>query len=893
MTMQVFPLPAKLKVLQAFVNSYLNNVFPQYEAGYFRAFLPYVYLMVVNYGKMSAQVAADGWLSQREVLFNIPLEWYLLEGDRLVFYDWAQVAPFIYVDNELSITLGREVYGWPKKLVTMSAEDNLWMEDPVGPLRVASLQTTIVPQLYRGERPQRRTFLEFYKGSSDTFTELPPRLSNPYMPPVYASNMMNISAGLANDAFQMLRGMRFFMGEKAALRPSLNNMAHDLVRMMDPTAKNLGFNCINLKQFRSVERPDVACYKGITNSRMEVRQINRAGPLGGVQQLMGDPSGNIRILLHRYASLPILETLGLEVPEREVNTDPNVQLLRPFFPYWLNLDMRYGEARTVAERTLHAKQGESAAMRILTTDGTVAQELIGPTEYPNSTLRVMPLLAKAEKLSAFCEEYLNQPLSLIEGGLQVKFEPWGDNVYLVATSNEDIIAPQNNAGRLKDNAVSFYLPVRMYVAPSGEKLRLHTVGLLPVLAYTDSDTVANSGSEVQGIPTTFAPVISPPSTWMQESGPSEATPQNLLEMSTLVFPGVGVAQPAENRTLLELRAQQLTNPSDVVEMRFTKELWGQELIHDFHKRLQGLMSPHLEASRGLALELLGSKRPLNIITLKQFRDATQLNRACYQSLVQFEQHLEKVYDLRELDADLQVRVHDFSSKRIVETLGLIPASTDYEGANVVYTLQPVRPFWMKVAMSSTLGVSLFSRHDSDRWSVTGFKDTPTYFKNPNPCRYKNGLSDLLDEIDLTFPQRLAVKVRKWKHENHVQAAPHASEPPKAEQLPIPDPSSVVEAIPPQWILEQVLSREWEHWGNPRWYQKQAEIQHAMDEEKKQLAPGQTVSKERQREIRASFRMPDFHLPKTYLPPLSRKEYYIFENSFIALRVHPQEGEEPK
>ena len=51
MYIQVFPLRAKLDAVQQFVDAWLNFIPP--ECGRFRAFSPYVSLMLVDYGRMA------------------------------------------------------------------------------------------------------------------------------------------------------------------------------------------------------------------------------------------------------------------------------------------------------------------------------------------------------------------------------------------------------------------------------------------------------------------------------------------------------------------------------------------------------------------------------------------------------------------------------------------------------------------------------------------------------------------------------------------------------------------------------------------------------------------------------------------------------------------------
>ena len=104
MTARVFPLRANLDSLQRFCNSYLNFIPP--EAGRFRAVVPYVYYIMLDYGRMAINIANIGWFSQREFLFCIPIQWYRVVDGQWQFHDWATVTPFIYVNNDMSMQIG-------------------------------------------------------------------------------------------------------------------------------------------------------------------------------------------------------------------------------------------------------------------------------------------------------------------------------------------------------------------------------------------------------------------------------------------------------------------------------------------------------------------------------------------------------------------------------------------------------------------------------------------------------------------------------------------------------------------------------------------------------------------------------------------------------------------
>ena len=95
---RVFPLRANFNRLRSFCDRYLNVDIPP-KMAHFTPAAPYVFLMVLNYGRMSEVASNLGWASQNEVLFGVPLfgQWSDERG-RMV-RDFNFVAPFIFVDN--------------------------------------------------------------------------------------------------------------------------------------------------------------------------------------------------------------------------------------------------------------------------------------------------------------------------------------------------------------------------------------------------------------------------------------------------------------------------------------------------------------------------------------------------------------------------------------------------------------------------------------------------------------------------------------------------------------------------------------------------------------------------------------------------------------------------
>ena len=76
---RVFPLRADPYVLTQLCNDYVN-VMPQEVAGgssWFQPVAPLVFLVQLNYGRMSSETADVGWVSQNEIGFMVPVKWYV------------------------------------------------------------------------------------------------------------------------------------------------------------------------------------------------------------------------------------------------------------------------------------------------------------------------------------------------------------------------------------------------------------------------------------------------------------------------------------------------------------------------------------------------------------------------------------------------------------------------------------------------------------------------------------------------------------------------------------------------------------------------------------------------------------------------------------------------
>jgi len=793
-TVRVFPLRANMYRLRAFCDAYLN-IAP--DVVQFRPLFPYVYLMAVNYGQMAAAYRNAGWVSQHEIAFAVPLEWYRVENGKLVFVDWATVCPFIYVDEDMSLSTGREVYGWPKSWVWLDPEVDPWVADPRTPAHpMVTVSTMVFPRLYAGETMQRRIFLEIQQKHTAALLQVPPDLTGPESFLSMLPRAAAVSASLVADALPLLTRLPIFGYPRLPGVQPLLAMLQRTLRFLNPFAPPPAQNQITLKQFRDAEIPNSFCYQALVNSGMRVEKFNGGGVLGEQNLLRGDPSGGFEIRIHRYPSQPIIESFGLEVADAG-GGDPAVATLQPVFPFWIDQDLEYGRGTVICWRTRTSEWSVSedpAPTRASKTQepsynmalGAAVQAIAGPFNFPNVTLRVLPLMADPACLEHFCGHYLKNDF--------YSFVPWGSYVYLIATNYGEIASDTDAIGRWADRELTVAIPVKWCDADG----KLLSVALVPAFVFANSGTAAITAREVNGLPTVFASLGSPPNAWMTESGPSETTDQTLLVARTLAIPAVGQGQHIVPRDFLEIRRGDALPWNEPVRWRLLAESWGPEILRD-HRAMIGARDGHqdeFKRLKALALEPLIGHEPINTISLKQFRDADDPNRACYQSIVRSQRTIDHVYDLREIEDAVHVRIHRHPSLPLVEMLGLKVKWMDATGESAVDIVQPIRPFWMKVAMSEQLGQNLCYRAGTEVWQRDS--TPPLYFVASTDTDVGPSLVDLAD----AYKQGLSQLTTVWSEQNQ-------------PRLTRADAGAAVAQVEPQAVLSSVLSKEWDNYGNPR------------------------------------------------------------------------------
>src|SRR5262249_49397350 len=145
--------------------------------------------------------------------------------------------------------------------------------------------------------------------------------------------------------------------------------------------------------------------------------------------------------------------------------------------------------------------------------------------------------------------------------------------------------------------------------------------------------------------------------------------------SAEVLPAEGMGQKVEQRTLFEVTfGQNLKeqSKSDLDKWNNIAAVWGNHLKKEVRRKMLAAKQHYqaLQVLKALSLEITAHEYPLTEISLKQFRDAERPDKACYKALVASEHSIKTLWDLREVERSVHVRIQHFPSHPIVWLLDL-------------------------------------------------------------------------------------------------------------------------------------------------------------------------------------------------------------------------------
>jgi hypothetical protein len=700
--MRFYPLRADLVQLQRVCDAYLNftqdptDDRPPY---YFKPAAPFVLMQTVNYDRL--EIEEIGWLTQHEAIFSIPLEWYQLENGTWSFKDWAMTYPFIYLDHPISIWMGREMYGWPK--VPVRVPRLFPLRNPPDPQ--GRVQFNLATHSgNRANQPEPfRPFIEILQDAGG-LSSLASSVSDLYgaVPRAIAGGLAGASTvveSLSNFLFQ-----RSGNAQPAAL-PAMAGTGFDYISrwlpefwtMMIPgfTAGKQHFtpspfmrNNIVMKQFRDAHEVKSACYQALVKSEIAIDEVLDAGLL--FNPLSGDASGGVTVRLHRYEAQPIIETLGLATASVAVEHGIPVTTLKPFCPFWWSLNLSYGKAETLSWRSRTTrfsspdKQGAAAHRKndYLVLGSGAREEIAGLETYADFTMRVLPLRADEAVLARLCDElFADTPYS---------FTPAAPFVLMIADQFKDMVAATNPSEQWADSELTFAI-----VAHCKSRTSTATrVVILPLLGFAGSEWNAISHREVDGRFMLASDFVAPHVHGMQGLPPTEYSAwRRLFTLRTSICPTLDEDEQTRRWILIDLD-------------------------HDVSASEPSAHAPEPidEWLEKLGIAAMAQNRRFEMVAHKQFRDATDASRACYQALVALDQEYTSLPEIAWIRERLQVTIHEFDSMQIAKKFGLQHGREVTDRFNrKSLAFEPIKPFWVRGAMRQGAGNNLCWRAGTMDW----------------------------------------------------------------------------------------------------------------------------------------------------------------------------------
>jgi hypothetical protein len=595
-TRHVFTLRADMARLRRFIDSYLNFVDDDMPPPfYFQPAAPFVMFELLYYPYLT--VASRNLVSypQREMSFSIPIECYAIEDGVLVFKQYAVCVPFLYVDEELSVISGRNLFGLPK--VALKFNDLIDQVRPDFPTQIGRLTLRVPSPIGDVYAP----FIEVYRD--------PPRYISARQTPANLINALPDAirgyTAFAADAWEALarppirgydnqRDLRSMLGMLRAgadmlsagfpIFPFMRQAPQFAESSADEQLGPLFSDIISLKQARDAEHPELVSYQSLVRSTMYLDRLNDGGVLFG--PLASDPSSDITIKIHNLQGQPLVESLGLVTENTTAvggsgqsaaaggrsdtsrDAGPMVSTLKPVLPYWLNVDLAYAMGTTLYWRGRNTQWSSTndpgppgGRNRYLTFGSGAMEEEASLLVSPESVIWVFQLPLDTDndgpwRLNRLISEYLRSDCYVFQLAAGV-----GETSIWMFVRNMDNTS--EGKGPDVEQEVEFAAMVQWFEKKDGRACGPALgAAMMPLYVLTDNQTAVFTESEVYGRPTVQADIDFEGDNWT--SGNVAA----VMNAETLLLPELYAGGAPANRRIVRLEA---TFPSGLPKTALPKD----------------------------------------------------------------------------------------------------------------------------------------------------------------------------------------------------------------------------------------------------------------------------------------------------------------------------------
>ena len=302
--------------------------------------------------------------------------------------------------------------------------------------------------------------------------------------------------------------------------------------------------------------------------------------------------------------------------------------------------------------------------------GTGFPVLRGPYLQTDARLALFLFQADLRRLTALCQQRLN-----VSSDFAYQYMPVSSSLMLVyadmLVSSRD--ARDAQAGRIPETEASFWVLTAAMKKTRAGPVPNHLAWFLPYLLVDEGSAIA-TGREVYGFPKLAARFEKP-----------EAIQRPAFGADVLGFQAFGAQAVAQRERLLTLEAPSAPGPAPARDLASLKRHFADELSREMRVGVGG-------APLEWAARFLNEHIPL--VFLKQFRDAQDPRKACYQRLVEAPLQLETFYEGGLLPGGYRLHLAALDSHPLWHSLGLAAGQSARLGA------------WMQVDFALGNGVEL-------------------------------------------------------------------------------------------------------------------------------------------------------------------------------------------
>jgi len=270
----------------------------------------------------------------------------------------------------------------------------------------------------------------------------------------------------------------------------------------------------------------------------------------------------------------------------------------------------------------------------------------GPYFQKDARVAAFLFSADLETLTTLCDQTLN-----VSESFRYKYVPMASNVMLVfadmLVSSRD--ERDSQVGLIPETEASFWvLTVAMQETQAGD-IPHHLAWFLPFLLVDESNAIA-TGREVFGFNKLAAQFQKP-----------EQIQKPEYSADVLGFKQFGVDAIAQRERLLELRASSVSDLGQSSDLDSIKNGMATELFRNMRTNLGGGLVE-------FASRFINDHIPL--VFLKQFRDAQNTRKACYQRLIEAPLKVETFFEGGLFSEPYTLSLTSLASHPLAQSLGL-------------------------------------------------------------------------------------------------------------------------------------------------------------------------------------------------------------------------------